>query len=179
MLSDFTQSLTQTEKPEITVVLKAKKNKAPEEAFLEMVPFVKDATIREQMKKFLSESQKSLMARFDQEESNDHDLDHELHMTLILSVLSEQQTENILNDLLRSDKDETLKYLMKKHNKWSEISEKMLINSSDAFKDQQIRHLLGSYQNRFEEGNKFDKMFSDLIIKSEHKFRLDILKGLS
>lgn len=43
-------------------------------------------------------------------------------MVKILNVLNEQQTEKILNDLLHTNKDETLKFLMQKHNKWSKIS---------------------------------------------------------
>lgn len=73
-----------------------------------MVPFVNDAAIRTQVKEFLTDKQKSLMARFDKEETNDSAQGCEEHMTLILNVLSEQQTESILNDLLRSDKDATL-----------------------------------------------------------------------
>lgn len=78
------------------------------------------------------------------------------YLVILLQALNDGQMDRLLSLLQSIEKDETLIYLLKKNNQWTNLSQVLISNSNNDTKDSQIRRLLTLQDNSFKPDNEND-----------------------
>ena len=103
----------------------ASSRSTPVNVFLSKIPYIKNYPTTKAIGDALTPKQKEYIERYDSKSMTQEDLQS------ILLTMTDDQLDNLLLAFQSKYRDDILRYLLKKANQWTDISEPMLNNASE------------------------------------------------